>query len=244
METELFIARVGDTADICEKTSRPKYMSFLSAEQAALASDILSKRGVDYAFWGGYEAAERCILGCFPDWMEEKTFPVSPITFSYRKSDVLRHKDFLGSLMALGIKRETVGDILIEDGRAVAFVHSEIAEYILSEVTKIGRTGVTAALGFAEPFPQKNELKEFVDTVSSLRLDCVVSAIAGVSRATAAEKINDGFVAINSVTVQKITKTVTDGDIVTVRGSGKFIIDSVLDRTRKDRIILKYRKYV
>ena len=138
METELFIARVGDTADICERTSRPKYMSFLSAEQAVLASGILSKRGVDFALWGGYDTAERCVLGCFPDWMEEKTFPVTPITFSFRKSDVLRHKDFLGSLMALGIKRETVGDILIENGRAVVFVLDDIADYILSEVNKIG----------------------------------------------------------------------------------------------------------
>ena len=244
METELFIARVGDTADICEKTLRPKYISFLSAEQAVLASGILSNRGVDYAFWGGYDAAERCVLGCFPDWMEDKAFPISPITFSYRKSDELRHKDFLGSLMALGIKRDTVGDILIEDGRAVAFVLNDIAEYILSEVTKIGRIGVTATLGFEEPLPQRNELKEFAETVSSLRLDCVVSAIAGVSRTIATEKINFGFVAVNSVTAQKITKTIADGDIITVRGSGKFIIDSTADRTKKDRIVLKYRKYV
>ena len=244
METELFIARVGDTADICEKTSRPKFMSFLSAEQAVLASGILSKRGVDFAFWGGYNEAQRCVLGCFPDWMEEKTFPVTPITFSFRKSDALRHKDFLGSLMALGIKRETVGDILIEEGRAVVFVLNEIADYILSEVTKIGRIGVTAVSGAEEPLPQKNELKEFAETVASLRLDCVVSAIAGISRSLAAEKIGDGFVAINSVTVEKSTRSVNDGDIITVRGSGKFIIDATTERTRKDRIILKYKKYV
>ena len=244
METELFIARVGDTADICERTSRPKYMSFLSAEQAVLASGILSKRGVDFALWGGYDTAERCVLGCFPDWMEEKTFPVTPITFSFRKSDVLRHKDFLGSLMALGIKRETVGDILIENGRAVVFVLDDIADYILSEVSKIGRIGVTLFSGFEEPLPQRNELKEFTETVASLRLDCVVSAIAGISRGLATEKINNGFVAINSVTVEKSTKSVTDGDIITVRGSGKFIIDASTDRTKKDRIILKYKKYV
>lgn len=244
METELFVARVGDTADICEKTSRPKYMNFLSEEQAVLASGILSKRGVDFALWGGYDEAQRCVLGCFPDWMDEKNFPITPITFSFRKNDELRHKDFLGSLMALGIKRETVGDILIEEGRAVAFVLSEIADYILAEVTKIGRTGVTAVLGANEPLPQRNELKEFTETVASLRLDCVVSAIASIPRSSAAEKISDGFVAINSVTVEKSTRSVNDGDIITVRGSGKFIIDSVCERTRKDRIILKYKKYV
>lgn len=244
METELFVARVGDTADICEKTGRPKFMGFLSAEQAVLATQILSKRSVDFALWGGYADAERKILACFPDWMEEKSFPIEAITFTYRKSDILHHKDFLGSLMALGIKRETVGDILIENGRAVVFVLDEITDYILTEVGKIGRIGVTAQKGFSEPLPQKNSLKEFTETVASLRLDCVVSAIAGISRAVATEKINDGFVTVNSVTVQKNTKIVTYGDIITVRGSGKFIIDAVSDRTKKDRIILKYKKYV
>ena len=244
MESELFIARVGDTADICEKTSRPKYMCFLSAEQSVLADRILSKRSVNFALWGGYDNAERKVLACFPDWMEEKNFPSTAITFSYRKSDSLLHKDFLGSLMALGIKRETVGDILVENGRAVVFVLNEIADYILTEVDKIGRTGVTAKIGADEPVPQKSSLKEFTETVASLRLDCVVSAVAKISRAIAAEKIDDGFVTVNSVTVQKPTKFVTDGDIITVRGSGKFIIDAVTDRTKKDRIILKYKKYV
>ena len=146
--------------------------------------------------------------------------------------------------MALGIKRETVGDILIENGRAVVFVLDDIADYILSEVSKIGRIGVTLFSGFEEPLPQRNELKEFTETVASLRLDCVVSAIAGISRGLATEKINNGFVAINSVTVEKSTKLVTNGDIITVRGSGKFIIDASTDRTKKDRIILKYKKYV
>ena len=86
---------------------------------------------------------------------------------------------------------------------------------ILSEVTKIGRIGVTAVSGAEEPLPQKNELKEFTETVASLRLDCVVSAIAGISRSSAAEKIGDGFVAINSVTVEESTRSVNDGDIIT-----------------------------
>lgn len=244
MESELFVARVGDTADICERTGRPKYMGFLSAEQCVLAYRLLSKRTVDFALFGGYDNAERQVLGCFPDWMGEKGFPVDAITFTYRKSDILHHKDFLGSLMALGIKRETVGDILTEEGRAVVFVLDEITDYILTEVGKIGRIGVTAQKGFSEPLPQKNSLKEFTETVASLRLDCVVSAIAGISRAVATEKINDGFVSVNSVTAQKNTKFVADGDIITVRGSGKFIIDTTSDRTKKDRIILKYKKYV
>ncbi len=244
MEGELFVARIGDTADICKKTSKPKFLGFLSAEQAVLATQIVSKFDVDFKLFGGYLDAERLILGCFPDWMEEREFPICAITFNFRKADKLQHKDFLGSLMALGIKRETVGDILIEDGRAVAFVVDEIADYAIREITKIGRTGVTLEKGFNEPLPQKSTLKCFTETVASLRLDCVVSAVAKISRTAAVQKINDGLVAVNSVTAEKHTKLIADGDILTVRGSGRFVIEATSDRTRKDRTILKYKKYV
>lgn len=244
METELLTARVGDIADICEKTQRPKFLGFLSPEQAVLASQIISKRNVKYSFFGGYEDAQRVVLGCFPDWAEDFDFPLTSVTFNYRKSDVLKHKDFLGSLMSLGIKRETVGDILVEEGRAVVFLLEEISDYILKQVEKIGRTGVTLSVGYEEPLPQKGELMEFTETVASLRLDCIVSAVAGLSRTAADQKIKDGVVSVNSVTTQKSTKIICDGDILTVRGSGKFIITSTADRSRKDRVILKYKKYV
>lgn len=244
METELFIARIGDIADICEKTQRPKYMGFLSPEQSVLAEQILSKRNIKFGFFGGYEGADRVFLGCFPDWMESYEYPITAITFSYRTSDKLSHRDFLGSLMALGIKRETVGDILIEEGRAVAFVADEITDYILSQIEKIGRTGVELKKDYKEPLPSRGELREFTETVASLRLDCVVAAAGKLSRNIANEKISNGFVSVNSVTVEKSTKFVSDGDILTVRGIGKFIISSSDGRTKKDRVVLKYKKYI
>ena len=130
METELFKARLKDTADICAKTSKPKYLGFLSAAEAVLAGQTLKNADCRTSFYGGYETAERVMLGCFPDWLEEDSFPISALTFKFRENDTLYHRDFLGSLMALGIKRETVGDILTEQGRAVIFVTDEICDYI------------------------------------------------------------------------------------------------------------------
>ena len=68
METELFKARLKDTADICAKTSKPKYLGFLSAAEAVLAAQILKNSRCRTSFYGGYENAERVMLGCFPDW--------------------------------------------------------------------------------------------------------------------------------------------------------------------------------
>ncbi len=244
MTTDLLIARIEDTAAISEKTQKPKFLGFLSHEESALAKDVLKNRAIRFDFFGGYKGAQRVILGAFPEWVTEPEYPICAITFGFRKSDTLRHKDFLGSLMALGLKREAVGDILIEEGRAVAFVLEEICEFIISQITTIGRTGVTLTKGFSEPLPKEDVLEDFSVTIASQRLDCVVSALAGVSRSQAAAIIAEGRVSVNSAIVEKATKSVTDGEVISIRGKGKFIISSLLDKTRKNRIILKYKKYV
>lgn len=244
METGLLRAKICDAADLCEKNATPKFLGFLSEEQAVFADSILKHRNVDYSFFGGFEGAKRVMLGCFPEGIIKKTFPLKAVSFTFRRSDTLSHRDFLGSLMALKISRESVGDILIEEGRAVAFVTKETAPLILEEIRKIGRVGVTVQEGFEGELPQSSKLSDFTDTVASLRLDCVVAAVCNVSRNAANEKITLGFTSVNSVVCQKVTKEVSAGDIITVRGKGKFIIDSVCDKSRKNRIILKYKKYI
>ena len=244
METELFKARLKDTADICAKTSKPKFLGFLSAAEAVLARQILKNIVCRTAFFGGYDTAERVMLGCFPDWMAENSFPISALTFKFRESDVLSHRDFLGSLMALGIKRETVGDILTEQGRAVVFVTDEICDYIKNQVTKIGHTGVAVTDGYTLPLPKGDELIEFTDTAASDRIDCVISALCGFSRTKALEAIAYGIVSVNSVPVTKPTKSVAEGDIISVRGKGRFLLGSLNNRTKKNRIIINYKKYI
>ena len=244
METEILKARINDTADICERTSRPKFLGFLSKEESVLADRLMQHRNTDYGFFGGYEDAERTLLGCFPEWDEEKQFPIVSITFTYRKTDKLSHRDFLGSLMGLGLTRESVGDILVGEGRAVAFLTEDICEFVISQTEKIGRTGVTVTKGHELPLPEKSEIREFDCTVASERLDCVVAAVCNLSRSLAAQKIAEGLVSVNSVVTEKTTKVLVSGDAVTVRGKGKFIIDSLDGKTRKNRIVLKYKKYV
>ena len=244
METDLLRDRLFDTATICERTNKPKFLGFLSLEQASFTENIISKLDIEYNFFGGYDSAQRVMLGCFPQWVEERKFPITAITASFRSIDNLCHREILGSLMALGLKRETVGDILIEKGRAVFFVNDENADYIMGQITKFGKVGVTLKKGFSEPLPEAGSLKEFSVTVASERLDCVVSALIGVSRNQAAEKIQQSLVSVNSVLSEKVTAKVKNGDVVTVRSKGKFIIDSLQDKTKKDRLVLRYKKYV
>lgn len=244
MDENFFIPRVEDTARLCDTTSTPKYLGFLTQSEAAACDSFLKKQTVKYAFFGGYTEAERVYLGCFPDWCEDYTYPIEAVTFTFRTLDKLTHRDFLGSVMALGLKREAVGDILVESGRAVMFAEKNAAEHILSQISKVGNTGVVLSKGYSLPLPECGVLADFTSTAASARIDCIVAAITGVSRSSASGLIESGFVSVNSVGVQKTTRQIFAGDKITVRGKGKFIITGVSDFTKKGRIALKYQKYI
>ena len=244
MDAELLPARIKDTAELCEKTCTPKFLGFLTASETALARNILKSAHCRTDFFGGYEGAERVMLGCFPEWAEDFPFPFAALTVGFRKADTLCHRDILGSFMALGIKRETVGDILIEPGRAVVFVSDDIKNFILTQVSKIGRVGVTVKEGCTFPLPESDKLEEFTGTAASDRIDCIAAALCGLSRAKICELIAAGYVTVNSVPVSKPTKSVAAGDVISVRGKGRYITVSLDGRTKKDRIIIKYKKYI
>lgn len=243
MLSELFDARVFDTLDISRKSGAPKFLGFLTMDEAATADVLLKSQGAVYSFFGGYDGAERTVL-CCTDGGYTPTFPIDAFTLTFRPCDTLSHRDFLGALMSLGITRESVGDILIEKGRAVVFVYHDVARYVKEQLRTVGRVGVSVSEGFSYPLPQLSEKKECSDTVASSRLDCVVSALVSCSRATAATLIADGDVSVNSVGCKKATKTLESGDRVTVCHKGKFEILSLDDRSKKGRIILRYNKFI
>lgn len=244
MDSTLLRARAEDAFTLCERTNVPHFLGFLTESEAAVVQEVLGKTSARFEFFGGYEDAERTFLACLPDWCDSADYPIVPFTFKFRECDTLSHRDFLGSLMALGITRESVGDILVENGRAVVFVSRDVSKFVKTQLEKVGRVGVGVSEGFSEPLPQHSSLAQFSDTVASLRLDCVVSALAGVSRNVACELIENGYVSINSITCEKTTRTVDTGDRITVRGKGKFFVDDVSALSKKGRIILKYSKYV
>ena len=243
MESELLLARVEDTLNACLLNNRPKFLGFLSKEESVLVDNFLKKRNSKYCFYGGEHSAQRVFLCCYPDWMDEPSFPIKALTFTYRAVDDLRHRDFLGALMSLGLKRETIGDILIEQGRGVVFLSEEIEDFVLQNLTKIGKVGVTATKGYTLPLPESDTLTEKTAIISSLRLDCVVSALANFSRNTANEYIENGLVSINSVVFQKNTKLVNNGDVIAIRHKGKFQIISTDKKTKKEKTVLCFNSF-
>lgn len=243
MDSELLPARIEDLKRICEKNGSPKFLGFLTPSELETALDCL-KGEKNYSFYGGYNGAERTVLAFLPDWCEAPVYPITALTFAYLKCDVLTHRDFLGALMALGIARETVGDILSESGRAVVFVLNDIADFTVSQINRIGKVGVTVKKGFDMPLPGLGQKQSFSVTVASLRVDCAVAALCGFSRREALEKINDKYVTLNSICVKKPTVGIEAGNTLTVRQKGRFEITSCEETSKKGRIILRYNKYI
>lgn len=239
-------ARVADTVDLCERRSCPCFMGFLDERQRRVAEGELRRfPGACHLFWGGHEEAERTLLGVFPDYIEPEgeLFPLTPLGFLFREETELTHRDVLGALLSCGIKREKIGDILCGQGIAVAFLDADIAPFVADQVDKIKREGVRCRLPYDGDLPIAHTFLEMRDTVASPRLDAVVKTAIGASREEAARRIVAGLVSLNHTPCLSVSASVKEGDILSVRGVGRFRIDTLGPLTRKGRIMITLQKY-
>ena len=247
-DDELFCSKVEDIVALSVTRQKPVFSQFMSERKQALAIKTLkSLRFCDYCFYGGYGESQRKILGVFfnpSDKYDFSLFPVAPLEFRFRQCDKLTHRDFLGSLMALGIERDTVGDILVENGRCVIFVKSELKDYIETQIFKIGRTGVKIVAPDICSLPVGRGVDTLEFTVSSLRLDNIVAAVCSLSRDKTSKLIISGCVSLNFITEQNVSKIMKNGDSLIIKGKGKFTLDKISGVTRKGRMkisVIYYR---
>ncbi len=247
-----FSARIEDMCSLAAKRGRPVYSQFLNDREQYEAQCILSRRsGIEAVFWGGSEACARKILrvtdgeAYLPD--DRSDFPVYALSITYRKADKPGHRDFLGSFMGLGIKRETVGDIFVGEGAAAVFCTKTARDMISDGLLTVGRVGVSVSDGLTEETeavikPVSFEEKEL--TVASERVDCVVSGITGLSREKTAAFIRSGGFLLNYGECTDVSRNVSDGDILTIRGHGKYCVSGETGLTKKGRVKLTVKKYI
>ncbi|MGI5894435.1 MAG: RNA-binding protein [Candidatus Merdivicinus sp.] len=244
-EHTYFLARVQSLFALCEKQNTPRFSDFLTEEQAAEILPLAEKSGMPYQLWGGFEGAARVMLGVFPEWMEPESeeFPIIGATIRYPKQFPLSHRDFLGSLMGQQIRREMIGDILVQEGQAFLFADKKVEKVIFTQLDRIGRVGVQIEKGVPPDLKVEQQYREIRGTLASLRLDAAVSLCCGISREKAAAQIVGGMVQRNHQPVQSVSAGVADGDILTVRGYGKFRLETDGGLTRKGRIPVRCLQY-
>lgn len=240
-EEKLFLSKMCDIADRSEIASKVMFSRFLNPKEQLM---IKSRMGMDFSvnFFGGYSDAERAVAA-FGD--DEVSYPITALLIEAKGKRALTHRDYLGSVLSLGIKREHIGDILIKDSGAVMFVTDEISDFIVMNLSRIGNTPVKISVteNLSE-FDTNHHFKETDVTVSSMRFDCVLSAVAGTSRTRSSELIDEGLCMVNYAVTKNSRLQIKDGDIISVRGFGKFVIQTDSRLTKKGRIHIKVKKYI
>lgn len=245
-DDSLLRSRIEDTVRLCDKRGVPCFLGFLDLREQAFAQQVLHVMAMDgvCSFWGGYSDAERAMLSISPTYYtaEESDYPLCAIAFRYRSQKTLTHRDVLGALMNVGIRRDAVGDILCGDGLSVVFVRNEVCFFICEQVDRIGGEGVTVIPEYDGDLPIYIEYESIRETIASPRTDSVVKALIHCARERAAEMIRFGMVSVNHVPTDSVTKAIVAGDIISIRGYGRYYVDQVGPETKKGRLALHARR--
>ena len=201
-----------------------------------------------YKTYGGYGLSERQMAAFLPDALYyDYQYPIQIIEISpvNRKfAEELSHRDYLGAVMNLGIERCKLGDILIEDGKAILFAKEELAGYIMEHLTRIRHTTVKTSIlpAFEDSYePRYEELK---GTVASVRLDTVLSLAYPLSRSKVTGLIEGARVFVNGKLVTSNGYRLKEGDILSVRKMGRIGYNGILSETKKGRYMVSIRKYI
>lgn len=234
-----------DKVRIAEKTYNDVLIDFLTPEEQIILKSICKEEDIHAAFFGGRGSFERAaaVIG-IDEYAGE--FPVDIIKISGNfKFEKLTHRDYLGSILSLGIKREKVGDINVYEDGAEIYLSRDISSYIINNMVKIKHSGVKVKrIQLDEAREKILKFKDIRATIASFRVDSVVAAAYGISRSEAAALVKSGSVKLNFVETDESSKKVKTTDIFSVKGYGRFEIVDNPGLTKKDRLNVILRKYI
>lgn len=250
-EERILLSKVLDKLDLAHNREIPAHTGFLSPQERACVEGLLHAVGRPrHVFWGGFEGAERTLCALLPDWQgadgwQDGAGPVCALRVSYPEDAPLTHRDFLGAILGLGIRREKVGDLLVRRGICDVLLLNEVEEFLLLHLERAGRTRLTLTpLPLSRLSPKEPELRRVSDTVAALRLDAVVAASFSLSRSKAVDLIASGKLQLNHRVCDKPDKSVAEGDVLSCRGLGKCVVRATERRSKKGRIILEFEQYI
>lgn len=254
-EDKILLAQILDKIEFSMQREKLEYTDFLDMYQISLVKSFMKKIDFEnYILYGGFENAERNVLIIYPDKynanMIEKNYSkiikVIRITLNDEEKGQYSHRNYLGGIVKVGMKREKVGDILVSDDGADILVKDETAETLKQELGTLTRfeNSKIEIIDLQDLRQQEIKVEELSIIVPSLRLDNFVSDLAKTSRSKASQIIDSERVFINGQNETKASKQVKLGDIITIRGKGRFVVKEFAGTTRSGRTVVKIEKYV
>lgn len=216
-------------------------------ELATLHSLRAEELAASYHMYGGYELAERQMAIFVSDaFFGEPEYPIETIRIRAKApkfAQTLTHRDYLGAMLHLGVDRGKLGDVIVLEKEAYAFCHAKMADFFVENLTQVRHTAVTVT---KEALPEEishPEPTEFSGTTSSLRADSIVALAVRQSRSSILELFRLQKIFVNGKSCTSNSQLLKEGDVLTVRGYGRFVLKEVTGRTKKDRLSVLMLKY-
>lgn len=248
-DEEALIASVKDKALECEESSVITHTDFLDLKaQSDVSTELNKMKNARCIFYGGYDMAERKAVIFLPFYVNDffdytKDSPeLCPYVMLRAEKDSfssLSHRDYLGALMGLGIKRQKIGDIITDEKGCYFFADRQIKDYLCQNFTSAGRGTLRTY-----EIHDNTELKISLNTqektcfVKSLRLDAVISAVFSLARSKASGFIEKGLVFVDDRQITKPDCKLKEGDKLVLRGAGKAIIRDESSNSKRGRTVL------
>lgn len=250
-DEQIFRKRILEQANMAHNRNICIFSDFLNLNEQNIWHNLKNELPkIKYFTFGGFEEAERKILCfCGNDMLSEEdiTYPISCIKIipvNQKFSDSLSHRDFLGAVLNLGLDRSKIGDILITDNEGYLFAHSGISEFIADQLYKVKHTMIKSQLIDRTDFSYSPRYKEITGTVSSVRLDSILSVAFNTSRSSLTGLIEGGKVYVGGKLILSNSHVLKEKEIVSVRGMGKFVFMGTSYQTKKGRYSVKVLLYV
>ena len=263
-EEQILLQHFNDMIQTAYQRSIPVFSHFCSLTELELAYraleafyGVMIQKGVQYELYGGYPDAERQIICFLPEngySVQNSAFPVSCVQIApvnKRFCDTLTHRDFLGTIMNLGITRDQIGDILVKKEKqgnnqvcvGYVFCKADKTDLLLS-ITRMKHTTVTTKEVAMEQISWEPEWEDIIGSVSSFRIDVIIALAIRASRSQVLELIQSGNVFLNGRCCTENAKKLNEGDIFSIRGYGKFLFEKAYAISKKGRYHITVKKYI
>lgn len=231
--------RIIDKIEMVMNNHVQESTDFLDPYERLLAKSILNRfMEVNYIEYGGIDNAERKTITIFPHYLDNSTIE-EEITVLRVTGDLeeLSHKDYLGGMLGLGINRNKIGDILLHGEYVDFIVKNELSNFIVLNLEKIGNKKVTIEeKSLNELTTVEVQYKEINRVLSSYRIDSYISTCYNISRKESGNIIKSGGVKVNWENIEKLSKELEVGDMISVKGYGRSVFHSVEGLTKKDNL--------
>lgn len=246
-----FVDRVTEWAFLAGERHHPRLTDFLDPRQVFIVQALVARQpDVNVSFFGGPEGAERVRALIHPDfWQpEQEDYQIAILQIKGEHPQpfsTLDHRDFLGAILGMGLKREKFGDLLFDHHQCQLIAAKEISDYICLHLRQVGRVAVSANVILSEQMISHNQQYQPITiTVSTARLDAIVSQVLRISRSKVLPLVRNGMMKVNWKTVNAPDYRLEPGDVVSARGFGRFRMVAVEGMTRKERLVIKIEKYM